>query len=191
MKTALLLLLAAFVSLAHGQSTQQETGTVEGRVLSISGEPLSKAALHLRASNGGTNYTVSTNGQGNFLFEGIKPGRYLLSADRSVVHDENGAVVPNATVSVWRPGAAQGELNAQLQVLANETGQFQFQNLLPGDYLVGAWQDLEPGLAQVPEFRSAFESSAVKVTLEENGHTNIDVKIFSASSVAAAMAKLP
>ena len=57
---------------------------LEGKVLSLSGEPLRKATLHLRAAPGSSaNYSVSSDATGKFVFDDIEPGRYSLSAERT------------------------------------------------------------------------------------------------------------
>lgn len=60
--------------------------TVEGSVVnSITGEPLKKAHLSLRplGAPGGTPYGAETDGAGHFLFDGVDPGRYILSISRN------------------------------------------------------------------------------------------------------------
>lgn len=68
-------------------SAAAHTAHVEGQVLSQAGEPLRKATLRLapyyldRGSN--ISYTDATDGAGKFAFEGVLPGRYTLSAERT------------------------------------------------------------------------------------------------------------
>ena len=63
------------------------TAHLEGQVLSQAGEPLRKATVRLepyyadRGSN--ISYTDTTDGAGKFVFEGVLPGRYTLSAERT------------------------------------------------------------------------------------------------------------
>src|SRR5216684_4293953 len=65
---------------------------VEGRVTSVAGDPLRKANLRLQntqapgpsnAQPPPPNYTSSSDADGNFLFEDVDPGRYILSAERN------------------------------------------------------------------------------------------------------------
>ena len=64
------------------------TALVEGQVLSQAGEPLRKATVRLEVyyADRGLNaisYTDTTDGAGKFVFEGVLPGRYTLSAERA------------------------------------------------------------------------------------------------------------
>src|SRR6266446_924368 len=80
---------------AQAPAAASTYGLLEGKVISLSGEPLRKATLHLRAAPGPaapgivnapgqtSNYSVPSDASGNFHFEGVEPGRYLLFADRS------------------------------------------------------------------------------------------------------------
>src|SRR5258707_15122494 len=92
-------------------SSPDKSGALEGKVLSLSGEPLRKATLHLRTVGGppGQNtagrpiqtssYAITTDATGKFLFEDIDSGRYTLFADRfGYVQQFYGARAPN------RPG---------------------------------------------------------------------------------------
>ena len=45
-------------------------------------------------------------------------------------------------------------------------GIFKFENLAPGEYLLNAWEDIDQGLAEYPEFFKAFASSATRLTLK-------------------------
>src|SRR6266446_4629229 len=93
---------------AQAPATPSTYGLLEGKVVSLSGEPLRKATLHLRAAPGPaapgivntpgqtSNYSVPSDATGNFHFDGIEPGRYLLLAERSgFVSQSYGARGPN------------------------------------------------------------------------------------------------
>jgi protocatechuate 3,4-dioxygenase beta subunit len=60
---------------------------VEGTVLSLSGDPIRKATVHLQDSlqqpdESPTGYSDVTDTAGKFVFENVAPGRYTLSADK-------------------------------------------------------------------------------------------------------------
>jgi hypothetical protein len=86
------MLLSASLSAQPAQDSAADaasrTARLEGQVLSQTGEPLRKATLRLapyyadRSSNA-VSYTDTTDGTGKFVFEGVLPGRYTLSAERT------------------------------------------------------------------------------------------------------------
>jgi len=52
----------------------------------------------------------------------------------------------------------------------DEKGNFKMRPTGPGEYKLFAWDDVETGAPQDPEFRKPFEKQAVSVKLEPNGH---------------------
>jgi hypothetical protein len=49
--------------------------------------------------------------------------------------------------------------------VSNASGAFQFTNVTPGDYFLLAFEDTQPGEAEDPEFRAAFQGDAVEVSI--------------------------
>src|SRR5258708_4223446 len=99
----------AFLCAQTPASNTADTKCVlEGKVVGLSGEPLRKATLHLRSAGGppvsltqalpASNYAVTSDATGKFLFDDIDPGRYILSADRTgYLPQSYGARGPNRT----------------------------------------------------------------------------------------------
>ena len=66
---------------------------IEGKVTKSSGEPLPKATLHLRSATAASpagftprapsSYVVTSDANGQFLFDSVDPGRYVLLAERT------------------------------------------------------------------------------------------------------------
>jgi protocatechuate 3,4-dioxygenase beta subunit len=68
------------------EKSKDKLASLEGRVLnSLSGEPLKRVTLLLQRTRGGgaTPLTVETDDKGNFSFQDIEPGRYLLVGERT------------------------------------------------------------------------------------------------------------
>jgi sarcosine oxidase gamma subunit len=87
--------------------------------------------------------------------------------------------------------SANGVLDAPRGANTDQSGSFQLSNLAPGEYRIAAWEDIEPGLAQNPEFRALFESKAAKVTLQESAHATVEIKLIGRDATVAEAAKLP
>lgn len=90
-----LLFAALFAVLLGGQTSPApdavqppKPASVAGRTVSNSGQPLKKTALTLRPVLAGpgqlmpTGYTTTSDAEGNFTFEAVDAGRYILSADK-------------------------------------------------------------------------------------------------------------
>jgi hypothetical protein len=78
---ATLLVLAA---MACGQAPSNGKGAIEGTVVNLRGEPLRKTTLWLRPLRPELHdLRTSTDNEGKFVFEGLDPANYLLSADHA------------------------------------------------------------------------------------------------------------
>jgi hypothetical protein len=73
-----MLVLAA---IACGQTRPPDKGAIEGKVVNLRGEPLRKTTLWLRPLRPELHeLTASTDNEGRFVFEGLEPANWLLSA---------------------------------------------------------------------------------------------------------------
>jgi Carboxypeptidase regulatory-like domain len=106
MKSALLILLAAFLSFSGTQTNRQPSAQVEGIVAGIDGNPIPQARILLRnerQSAGKTNdsdYGTISGPDGRFVLKEIVPGHYRLMATlKGYLDAEYGQARPG------RPGA--------------------------------------------------------------------------------------
>ena len=60
-------------------------------------------------------------------------------------------------------------------------GAFRFEGVAPGQYVVLAFEDAEPGLAEDPEFRAVFAALGTSVNLAPSGDQAIEVQAIPAS----------
>jgi protocatechuate 3,4-dioxygenase beta subunit len=141
------------------------------------GQEVLSAGLDLTSGSGGTiEITLSAN-----------------AADVSgVVRDSKGSAVKGVQVTLWNPTAAPtGVYEPPKFANTDQNGAFRIRNLAPGQYKIVAWEDIEPGLSQDPGFRSHFESQASSVTLRDNSHESVEVKVVPKEAIDAEIAKLP
>jgi len=54
------------------------------------------------------------------------------------------------------------------------SGRYEFQNVTPGKYKLFAWENVEPGAWQDPEFMQSYESRGVPVRMEEGARVAAD-----------------
>jgi hypothetical protein len=67
----------------------------------------------------------------------------------------------------------------------DQSGAFSFKGVTPGDYKLLAWEDIEQGAFQDPEFVKPFESKAQALSLKENERKTALLKVISAEKSAA------
>jgi len=61
----------------------------------------------------------------------------------------------------------------------DQKGGFRFTGVTPGDYKILSWEDVEPNAFQDPEFVKPFEGRAEAVSLKENDHKGVSLKVIS------------
>jgi hypothetical protein len=67
-----------------GQAVEPKDGSISGKVVnSATRQPVSGANLTLALAGKGVRMTMTADAQGNFSFDRVKPGRYLLEASKS------------------------------------------------------------------------------------------------------------
>jgi len=72
---------------------------------------------------------------------------------------------------------------------SDQDGQFRFTDVAPGDYKVLAWQNLEAGAIQDPEFRRQFEAKAKSVSLGINGQESVELKEIPAEEIVRVLGR--
>jgi len=159
--------------------------------LNIQGQPQGSYVKHIQF--GGVDITHDyldlTSGSGGTLEILLSPKAASVSG---VVRNANGDPVPNVPVTLWTPGQpGNGVYDPPRGANTDASGAFTLSNLAPGEYRVAAWEDIEPGLVQNPDFRARFESSAAKVVLQESSQATVDLRVVSGDTILAEMAKLP
>ena len=52
-------------------------------------------------------------------------------------------------------------------------GHFRFGSLRPGEYRVAAWEKVEAGMGNIPEFHARFDDRATTIKLREDSHETV------------------
>jgi hypothetical protein len=65
-------------------------------------------------------------------------------------------------------------------VATDQTGHFSVKGIAPGDYKLFAWEDIEPGAYQDPEFLKPFESLGETFSIREGSRETTQLKLIPA-----------
>ena len=66
----------------------------------------------------------------------------------------------------------------------DQNGHFTMKGIRPGDYKIYAWEEIEPGASQDPDFVKPHESSGESVSIKESAHENVQLKLIPAENTA-------
>jgi hypothetical protein len=66
---------------------------------------------------------------------------------------------------------------------ADEKGSFQFTSLRPGKYDLFAWEEVDDGLWQDPEFRKKYENRSVEVTVGPSDTQSVQLRVILENEV--------
>jgi hypothetical protein len=139
-------------------------------------QDLLKTPLDLTGSSGGTLDVVLSANAGDI---------------GGIVHGVDGMPLAGVLVTLWTPGVPIEGVTDFTRIAQTDTnGQFKFASLPPGEFRVAAWEQIDPGLGTVPEFRIKFESKAAAVKLEEGAHENVDAPLIGRDAIETEAAKL-
>ena len=128
----------------------------------LGGSDASNLVLHIEGEpRGGLDVLVGTN-----------PG----SLDATVQNDRQEAV-PGVTVVLVPSGTQQ--LRSELYRLATSdaSGRIHLDSVVPGDYKLFAWENVETGAWQDPEFLRIYEARGKPVRITEGGRQLADVVV--------------
>jgi len=108
-----------------------------------------------------------------------------------VVNDSNGQPLTGVTVTLWIAGLPPpGTIDQARSTLTDASGSFHFTRLAPGEYRIAAWEKVESGLPNIPEFHVKFDAEATVVRLSEDSHEKVQPVLISRQKVEAAAATM-
>ena len=100
---------------------------------------------------------------------------------KGVVTDKDGKPVVSATVALMPKSGAGATATSRS---TDENGTFTITGLKPGDYRLLAWEDIEDGAYNDPEFLKAWNSRATELKLDASGQQSVQLKVISAEETA-------
>ncbi|HLQ78776.1 MAG TPA: carboxypeptidase-like regulatory domain-containing protein, partial [Terriglobia bacterium] len=106
---------------------------------------------------------------------GMKPGN-LNGTVVTMVKDKPQPVV-NTTVVLVPDAARRRRPEAYKTATTDGAGRFQMDSLAPGDYLVFAWDDVENGAWQDPDFLRLYEAQGAAVRIKDGSRESVTVNL--------------
>jgi hypothetical protein len=109
------------------------------------------------------------------------PVSIVVAADlgkiEGTVKDDQGRPVVQSNVTLIPDDTKTDWLDRYNNNVTDAQGKFYFNNVVPGNYQLFAWQDNPRGAPANREFRKPFERYALSVKMEPGGHPNVEVKL--------------
>jgi hypothetical protein len=98
------------------------------------------------------------------------------SVEGTALNAEGRPVMPSK-ITLIPVGSNQSWASRLKIVNANENGKFVIPAVAPGEYKAFAWLDADLGAPQDPEFRKPYESQGVRVKVEPNGRSIVQLRL--------------
>jgi hypothetical protein len=93
------------------------------------------------------------------------------------VQDEKGQASPRIRVTAIPVGKNLGRGDLSRFAFTDEKGHFEIKKLPPGNYKMFAWDKVEVGAPQDPEFRKPYEKQGKELRLDSNGRETVELKV--------------
>lgn len=98
------------------------------------------------------------------------------------VVNENQQAVPGARVVLVPEAARRSQTRLYEETTTDQYGQFILRGITPGEYKLFAWEEMESGVYQDPEFLKPYEERGEAVHVGEGGRQTIQLKLIPAGS---------
>jgi hypothetical protein len=105
---------------------------------------------------------------------------FLLSPNAGVVEgsvqNAKDEAAPGAKVTLI-PDSKHRSLKSRYKTVdTDQKGHFVIQGVAPGEYRIYAWEDIEEGAYEDPDFMKTHESGGTRVSIKERGHETVELK---------------
>jgi hypothetical protein len=108
-----------------------------------------------------------------------------------VVRNSKGEAVPYAMVTAWIKDRNTRPLgDGIVTTSADASGNFRFGGLAPGEYLIAAWEEVEQGFTQSPDFLVRFDRDATSVTVREGSRESVEAKLVPRDAILVAVSAI-
>jgi len=96
-----------------------------------------------------------------------------------VVQDDKQRPAANVTVVVVPETTRRNRLDLYRTISTDAAGRFHVEGVPPGDYRVFAWEHVETGAWQDPDFIRQYEDRGRPLRINESGTTNIELRLIT------------
>ena|SRR5437867_2313783 len=104
-------------------------------------------------------------------------GAGSVGAIEGVVRNRDDQPVPDSVVAIVPAPNRRDNPAAFKTATTDQLGLYSVRGLLPGEYRVLAWEDVEAGAYQNPDFLKQYENRGVKTTVERGSRNVVDVRV--------------
>jgi 5-hydroxyisourate hydrolase-like protein (transthyretin family) len=99
------------------------------------------------------------------------------------VKKADGEPAVRVRVTLVPEGDQFGRQDLSRFAFSNEKGEYKIVNVPPGEYKIFAWEEVQAGAPQDPEFRKPFEKRGVALKIPPNGHASADLTVISVAEM--------
>lgn len=99
-----------------------------------------------------------------------------------IVRNDKGDPVPGAMITLV-PKDAKSRTDMSKTGSSDQNGNIKMRGIVPAEYNVFAWEDIEPGAADDEEFRKPFDSLAKNIKLSEGSKENVELTVITRATV--------
>jgi hypothetical protein len=107
----------------------------------------------------------------------LSPGAGQI--DGTVMSDDQS--FPGASVVLVPDGKDRGQPSAYQRAVTDQSGRFAMRNVVPGDYTIFSWEQIDRGAYFDPEFLARYEDRGKAVHVEEGGHLSVKLDLIPAA----------
>lgn len=101
-----------------------------------------------------------------------------------VVLEDNQQPSSGATVALVPDASRRSQPRLFQSAAADQQGRFSLGGVSPGEYKLFAWEDVDSGAWQDPDFLRDFESRGLSVSIDEGSHQTVQLKAIPAEDSA-------
>lgn len=158
--------------------------------VAVGGLPQGSYVKSIRLGGQDVTYTpIDFTGGANGFIEIVVSGNG--AGVTGTIRSSKGDAIPYAMVTIWPKDRNARPLgNGIVTVNADASGTFRFSGLAPGEYLIAAWEEVEQGFTQSPDFLVRFDREATSVTVREGSRETVEAKLVPRDAILVAVSAI-